>query len=149
MDRTRPALVLIRVLMALIALSYGVLRLFDDGNAFFRIPAGDPALDVLPFSTNEEWARFVVVVTILVMGYIAARTVWIAFSEYVKRGVETHIAPWSVVLCMIFATFAGVYYTMVAVLATVDYRWVWPFALTAIWAILTVYEVKQHDRYFA
>lgn len=150
MDRTRPALVLIRVLLAFISFIYGGLRLLvEDSNAFFRIAPGDPELARLPYSTNEVWARFVVIVTILAMGYIIVRTLWDAFNEYVKYSVETHVAPWSVILCMILGTFAGAYYTMVAVTATVDYRWVLPAFLTAIWATLTIYEVKQHDRYFA
>jgi hypothetical protein len=150
MDRTRPALVLIRVLLALLAFIYGGLRLLiEDGNAFFRMVPGDPMMENLPYTTNEVWARFVVVVSVLAMGYIVVRTLWSAFDEYVKQGVETHVAPWSVILCMILGTFAGAYYTLVAVTATVDYRWVWPAFLTAVWATLTIYEVKQHDRYFA
>jgi hypothetical protein len=149
MDRTRPALVLMRVLLALTSFVYGVLRIFAEDNAFFRIVAGDPAMDRLPYTTNQVWARFIVVITVMIMGYIIARTLWGSFSEYVRQGVETHVAPWSVIAGMVLATFAGIYYTTVALVATVDYRWLWPATVTMVWAVLTVYEVKQHDRYFA
>lgn len=150
MDYSRPALVLMRIIAAATSLFYGVLRIFyDDRSPLFGAGAGDPVNDLLPYATNPSWARFVIIITIMVMGYILFMTLWSAFQEYVLQGVETHTARWSVVIAMVFASMAGVYYSVVAILTSPNYTWLWPVSLASIWIILTIYEVKQHDRYIA
>lgn len=151
MDRTRPSLVLMRVLLAVVSFAYGALRLFYPGpSPYFRLGPGDPGLEALPYETNPTWSKVVIVAVMLLMGYIAVRTLWDSFSDYMKDGLlDGHTAPWSVVAAMFVASFAGFYYAVVAMLATVDYRWVWPALIAAAWGVLTIYEVKQHDRYIA
>jgi hypothetical protein len=140
----RLALVLIRILLALVAAVYGVLKLVI-------APLASPLLGVptsvavelnTPISTNPTFARVAISVGILLAVSLAAVSIRGLIKEWRLYG---HVAPFSsptVISLMALFSCMTVYYFTVAVVAGA--QWWYSGTLMATSIALGIYEGRQY-----
>lgn len=142
MITTRLALVLIRMVLTLVALTYAVLKLFVEPRTtpLFGLPM-DAAVN-LPIDTNPAFAISVILFSIAVSGTLLITTSHSIWTEFARYG---HLAPFSsplqIALLSIFACIST-YYFVIAVLA--DGRWYYSATLAVVAVILAIYEGRQY-----
>lgn len=144
MITTRLALVMIRLVLALVALAYAVLKLFVETGAtpLFGLTARDTQSAILPINTNPTFAATVIVLSVVVSGALLFFTSRGLVSDYRRFGYPAPFAsPIEIVLTTLFACFS-VYYFVIAILA--DGRWYYSGTLALIAVLLSIYEGRQY-----
>jgi hypothetical protein len=136
-----------RLILALVAFSYGCLRLlYEDRSPMFVLVPGDPALALFPYETNPIWAAFVVIMLTLISGFVVASTVWTEFKDYVQyRHFGITPTPWVTIFAMTALSLGGVYYATIATLLIGPDQAFWSILLAALLSTLTAYEIRRKD----
>lgn len=149
-DPTRPALILIRLILALTAGVYGCLRLlYDDRSPMFGLTPGDPAYLAFPYETNPTWAKLVVTSIALIAGFVVWQTVWHGFKEYVEfKRFGVLPTPWPTVAAMTVLSIGGVYYATIGVLlSSPKTNAMLAVFLAACFCSITAYEYRRKDAF--
>jgi hypothetical protein len=140
----RLALVTVRLIVATVALVYGLLKLFiaPDASPLLGVPAAVAVTLNTPISTNPTFARIAISLGILISGALVTLTIREVLTQNKRFG---HVAPYSspsvIALTVLFSCMA-VYYFVIAVIS--DAQWFYTGTLALIAVILAVYEGKQY-----
>lgn len=147
MITARYAVVAVRFLLSILAVTLGSLKLFlaTEAAPLLGVPASAAANLNIPSNTNPVFANVVIAIGTLLALALAVLTARDFIRQYRLVG---HLAPYSSPIEILLTTFLACftsYYFVIAVLA--DARWYFAGTITLILIIISLYEGRQYAEF--